>query len=62
MTYSVEITKDGKTRFFGFNSADKADRFAKKCTKEGFSCKVTGRDTMEVLRELFAGKFVGVAS
>ena len=61
MTYAVEITKDGKTRFFGFNSADKADRFSKKMVKEGFSVKVTGRDTMEVLRELFADKFAVVA-
>lgn len=61
MTYQVEITKDGKTRFFGFNTADKADRFAVKMVKEGFTVTITGRETLAVLRELFADKFAEVA-
>lgn len=62
MTYTVEITKDGKTRSFGFTSADKASRFAAKMTREGFMTATSTRDTLEVLRAMFPEKFAVVVS
>lgn len=59
MTYAVEITKDATTRFFGFNTEDRADRFAAKMAKEGFAITRSVRDTAEVLRSMFPSKFAG---
>ena len=59
MTYAVEITKDADTRFFGLNTEDRADRFAAKMVKEGFSVTRSTRDTADVLRSMFPSKFAG---
>lgn len=57
MTYTVEISKDGKTRSFGFTTADKSARFASKMKREGFAVTTSERDTLDVLRLMFPEKF-----
>lgn len=62
MTYTVEITKDGSARSFGFTTADKASRFAIKMEREGFSVATSTRSTLDALRSMFPEKFAAVVS
>jgi hypothetical protein len=62
MTYTVKITKDGNTRSFGFNTAEKAGRFANKMVREGFDIATEARPTLDILREAFPEKFAAVVS
>lgn len=57
-SYRVIISKDGKSRSFGFNRKSDADRFEAKMKKEGFEIARDERDTLELLKAMFPEKFV----